>query len=95
MISKHKMASNVIIVLLAQLVSIIVSFILGLVVPKYIDEYQYAYWQTFVLYFGYIGVVAFGLLDGIVLRYSQYDYEELDKHKIAAEFRVLMLWGVV
>ena len=57
MISKQKMASNVITVLLAQCISIVVSFILGLVVPKYIDEYQYAYWQTFILYFGYIGIV--------------------------------------
>lgn len=94
MISRKKMASNVITVLLAQCISIIVSFVLGLVVPKYIDEYQYAYWQTFVLYFGYIGVVPLGLLDGIVLRYSQYDYEELDKRKIATEFRVLILWGI-
>ena len=95
MISKQKMASNVITVLLAQCISIVVSFILGLVVPKYIDEYQYAYWQTFILYFGYIGIVPLGLLDGIVLRYSQYDYDELDKKKIATEFRVLILWGAI
>ena len=32
---------------------------------------------------GYVGVLHFGLLDGIVLRYSQYDYDELDKPRIA------------
>lgn len=95
MTSKQRMASNVLVVLLAQCISIAVSFVLGLIVPKYIDEYQYAYWQTFVLYFGYIGVVPLGLIDGIVLRYSQYDYNELDRKKIAGEFRVLLLWSII
>ena len=64
---------------IAQIISLAVSFFMNLVLPKFISEYQYALWQTF------------GLLDGIVLRYSQYDYEELDKVRIRSQFKCLLV----
>lgn len=85
-----QVAKNISLSLFAQIVSLVVSFILGMVVPKFIDEYQYAHWHTFLLYVSYVGVLHFGLLDGIVLRYSQYDYEELDKTRIRSQFVALL-----
>lgn len=75
----------------AQVVSLAVSIVLNLIVPKYINELQYAYWQTYCLYISYVGILHFGLLDGIVLRYSQYDYDELDKPRIRSQFMVLLI----
>lgn len=89
-ITSKKFASNVMVSIVAQIISLLVSFVLNLIVPKFIDEYQYAYWQIYVLYIGYVGVLHFGLLDGIVLRYSQYDYDELDKARIRSQFRFLL-----
>lgn len=81
---------NFLLSLAAQAISLSISLLLTLLVPKCIDEYQYAYWQTFVLYIGYVGGFHFGLLDGIVLRYSQFDYEDLDKPRIRSQFQVLL-----
>lgn len=89
-ITSKKFASNVILSICTQIISLAVSFILNLIVPKFIAEDQYAYWQIYVLYVGYVGVLHFGLLDGIVLRYSQYDYDELDKPRIRSQFRLLL-----
>lgn len=75
----------------AQIISLAVSFLLNLIVPKFISEYQYAYWQTFLLYVNYVGVLHFGLLDGIVLRYSQYNYDQLDKPLLRSQFHALFL----
>lgn len=75
----------------AQVVSLLVGFILNLIVPKFISELDYSLWQAFLLYLGYVGVLHFGLLDGLMLRYSQYDVEELDKERFSSQFRVL-LW---
>lgn len=86
----RQIAKNVSLSLFAQVVSLAVSFIMGFIVPKFIDEYQYAYWHTFLLYLSYVGVLHFGLLDGIVLRYSQYDYEELDKRRLRSQFVALL-----
>ena len=89
-ISAKQFKKNVILSVAVQLISLCVSLLLGLVVPKYISEYSYAYWQGFVLYLGYVGVLHFGLLDGIVLRYAQYDYDELDKERLRSQFALLL-----
>ena len=81
---------NVVYSVAAQVVYMLVSLLLNLIVPKYIDEYQFAYWQAYWLYVSYVGILHWGLLDGIVLRYSQYNYDELDKKRIRSQFLVLL-----
>lgn len=77
--------------IMVQAISLCVSIILNFAIPKCISEHQYAYWQTFLLYLGYVGVLHFGLLDGIVLRYSQYNFEELDRKTFRSMFLMLLL----
>lgn len=89
-ITTSQIQKNIFLSLFVQIVSLLISVLLNLIVPKFIDELQYAYWQMFVLYIGYVGVLHFGLLDGIVLRYSQYDYEQLDKERIRSQFKILL-----
>lgn len=91
-VSINLVKKNLALSIIAQGISMIVSFVVGFIVPKSLNEFQYAYWQTFVLYVGYVGILHFGMLDGIVLRYSEYDYEELDKSIINSQFRVLASW---
>ena len=89
-ISTKKFAANVVVSVIAQIISLAVSFLLNLVIPKFIDEYAYSYWQMYVLYVGYVGVLHFGLLDGLVLRYGAYDYDELDRARIRSQFKFLL-----
>ena len=94
-ITTKKFAKNVIFSICAQIISMAVSFILTLIVPRFIDQYQYSYWQMYVLYVGYVGVLHFGLLDGLVLRYSKFDYEELDKARLRSQFIILLIFTSV
>jgi len=89
-INHQTIAKNVTASILVQLVSLCVGFLVNIFIPKGIDEYQYAYWQSFVLYLGYVGVLHFGLLDGIVLRYAQYDYEDLNRQTFHTLFLSLL-----
>ena len=82
---------NIVLSVAVQAISLIVSFILNLILPKFISELEYSHWQAYVLYSGYVGVLHFGILDGLVLRYSQYDYDELDKPRIRSQFVLLLL----
>lgn len=91
-ITNKKLASNVLISVAAQLISLGIGFFLNLIVPKFIDELQYAHWQTYLLYVSYVGLLHFGLLDGFMLRYAQYDYEELDKARVRSIFKALLLF---
>ena len=88
--SNNSMRKNIVLSFSAQIFSLITSFVLGFIVPKVIDELQYAYWQTFVLYVSYAGLLHFGIIDGLILRYSQYDYDNLDKTTIRSQLRVLL-----
>ena len=90
-ITQKKIAKNVFISIATQLISLAVTFVLYLIVPKLIDELQYSYWQTYVLYSANVTILHFGLIDGIVLRYSQYDFEELDKPRLRSQFYILTL----
>lgn len=89
--NNKKIKKNIILVLLSQMFSIVVGLVLGFVVPKFIDELQYAYWQSFLLYYGYSSLLTFGLIDGFVLRYSNYDYEDLPRERVKAFFKALLL----
>ena len=91
-ITTKKFATNVLVSIGTQVISMAVSFLLSLIVPKFIGKISYADWQTYVLYVGYVGVLHFGLLDGIVLRYAKYDYEELDKSRLRSQFIILLIF---
>ena len=89
-ITAKKLAKNMIVSVAAQAVSLLVSFVMTLIVPRYVSEYTYSYWQMYMLYIAYVGVLHFGLLDGIVLRYGAYDYNELDRSRIRSQFMMLL-----
>ena len=67
-ISTRKIGRNLGLSLLAQVVSLVTSFVLGFIVPKFIDEYQYSYCQTYLRFICYVSLLHFGVLDGLVLR---------------------------
>lgn len=95
-LSGNQIAKNVMISVTVQGVSLLVSLISGFLIPKFIDEYQYACRELYLLYVGYVGLLHFGLLDGILLRYAQYDYEELDKTRLHSQLNILLgLLGVM
>ena len=91
----NKLIRNLTVSVGAQVISLMVSFVLNLIVPKFIDEYHYSLWHVFLLYIGYVGILHFGLLDGLVLRYSQYDYDELDKPRVRSQFKVLSVFLLI
>jgi len=84
------MTKNIMLSIMVQIISLAVGFVLGLIVPMFIDEYQYSYWQMYALYVSYVGVLHFGLVDGIMLRYSQYNYDQLDKARVGSQFKMML-----
>ena len=86
-ITTKKIAFNLIMSVVAQAISLIVTFVLYLIVPKFIPKLEYSYWQTYMLYAGQVTIFHLGIVDGLILRYSQYDYEELDKCRVRSQFK--------
>lgn len=89
-ITTKKFITNVVFAVAAQVISLSISFITILIVPKFIEPLQYSYWQAYVLYVGYVGILNFGLLDGLLLRYAKYDYDELDKGRLRSQLYIML-----
>lgn len=90
-----KFISTVAYAFLAQGISLLLSILMSLVVPKVLNIEEFGYWQLFVFYSSYVGFFHFGLNDGIYLRYGGMDYEELDFKLISSQFWVALILQTV
>lgn len=81
--------------LLSNLISLFVSTLVVLIVPKLIGVVEYGYWQLYLFYASYVGFMHFGWNDGIYLRYGGEKYEDLDKRLLFSQFYMLVFSQLV
>jgi O-antigen/teichoic acid export membrane protein len=79
----------------SNLISMIISTIVILIVPKLIGVEDYGYWQLYLFYSSYVGFLHFGWNDGIYLRYGGKEYKELNKELFFSQFWMLIIFQVV
>ncbi len=61
-----------------------------LLFPRLLGVTDFSYWQLYVFYIGYVGVLQFGWNDGMYLRYGGRHYDSLDRGVFAGQFRLLI-----
>ena len=81
--------------LASNLISLIISTLVILVIPKTIGVEEYGYWQLYLFYASYVGFLHFGWNDGIYLRYGGDRYENLDKKLFFSQFWMLFLFQLI
>lgn len=74
----------------SNLISLIISTLVVLIVPKLIGIEEYGYWQLYIFYTSYVGFLHFGWNDGIYLRYGGEEYKDLDKRLFYSQFIELL-----
>src|SRR4051794_13524444 len=79
----------------ANILSIVVSTILILIVPKFIGVEDYGYWQLYIFYSSYISYMSLGLTDGAYLRYGGQDYKSLHKPVFVSQYWFLVGFDLV
>lgn len=84
--------SNVSAALIAQLVSLFVSCIATLLVPKLLGVEEYGYWQLFIFYSSYAGVFHLGLNDGVYLIKGGQRESEIDKPGVSSQLKISLLY---
>lgn len=75
--------------IVAQGVSLASSMLMSLVVPRMLGIEEYAYWQLFVLYSGYVGLALFGVHDGVFLRLGGATVSKIDWVRIKTQFALV------
>ena len=73
----------------SNLLSLVISTLVVLIIPKLIGVEEYGYWQLYIFYTSYIGFLHFGWNDGIYLRYGGKEYDSLDKKKFFSQYYML------
>lgn len=74
----------------SNLLSLLISMLIVLIVPKLIGVQDYSYWQLYLFYAAYVGFLHFGWSDGIYLRQGGKEYKSLEKEDIFSQFIMLV-----
>lgn len=77
--------------MVSSIISMVISAVVVLIVPKQMTTVGYGYYQLYILYTGYAGFFQFGLIDGIYIRYGGAYYDKLDKKSMYSQFCVLWI----
>lgn len=86
---------NVLFAFMAQGISLLLSILMSLIVPKILNVEQYAYWQLFIFYVGYVGFSHLGLTDGIYLKIGGKNYSDLEYSLYKSQLVLSLLFQIV
>lgn len=74
-------------VLIANIISLLISLIMNFFVPKYLSMDSYAMYKTYALYITYAGFFHLGYADGMYLKYGGKDINEIDRKELADNYK--------
>lgn len=75
---KKEIFKNILYAFGAQGISMFLSILMSIFLPKVLDVREYSYWQLFIFYTSYAGFFHLGENDGIYLKQGGKDYDQLD-----------------
>ena len=90
-----KFIKNFTYTLTSSLVSLFISTLAILIVPRLIGVEEYGYWQLYLFYSSYAGFLLFGWNDGIYLRYGGKWYRQLNKRLFFTQFNMVVFLQLV
>lgn len=76
----------------SNIITLAAGIVSGLVIPSFLSLDQYAYLKTFTLYLSYIGVLHFGLADGLFIKYGGSYEDEIDKSLLKGEHHFFLIF---
>lgn len=78
--------------LTSNIVSMIISTLIVMIVPKLIGVSEYGYWQLYIFYTSYLGFFNIGWVEGIYLRYGGEEYYRLNRNLFGSQFWSFFLY---
>ena len=74
--------SNIRAALFVHITTLINSFVVGLILPKFLSVESFGYWQYFAFFSGCLELLLFGAGTGLYLHFGGKAYEQIDKSMI-------------
>ena len=70
----------------SNVLSLLLSSVTVMIVPKLIGVTEYGYYQLYVFYASYTGFFHFGWCDGIYLKYAGIEYDKYNRSLMSSQF---------
>lgn len=86
---KENLSSNIRYSVLANFVTMFISTISIIIFPKILGTESYGYYQLYLFYISFAGIIHFGIVDGILLKFAGLKYDELIDSKVLNQFWIL------
>lgn len=83
---RNKFIKNTSYLTISQFLSLSVSALLILLLPKFMSVSNYGYWQLFILYSGYVGLFHFGYSDGLYIKLGGKNLQNIDNRSLSSQF---------
>ncbi|MFH5962627.1 MATE family efflux transporter [Clostridium perfringens] len=87
--------SNILRIFSANFLTMISGVVIGFVIPAVLSVDSYAYLKTYTFYLSYIGLLHFGFIDGMYIKYGGKDLEVIDKQEFKLEHRVFIIIQII
>ena len=75
----------------SNVIKLISNILMGFLIPNILGVSNYGYYKIFALYLGYTGILHFGFIDGIYLKFGGTDYQNLDKYRFRTFFQFFII----
>ena len=92
---KKSIWKNLAKVFFSQGLSVFSGVMVGFIIPKILGVEEYGFYRTYTMYFTYTSLLHFGFVDGILLKYSGQDYDNLNKYKLRALTTFYMIFELI
>ncbi len=90
-----RFTKDLVIVTGGNVLYLLAQIAVGLLLPLAMSVDDFGYYKVYTLYLTYCGLLHFGFVDGMLLRFGGREYESLDKKKFKTYLRVFMLLELI
>lgn len=91
----RKLAGDAFVAFLAQGISMLLSAITSILVPKIMGVESFGYWQLFMFYTSYVGLFHLGINDGVYLEQGGVTRSRINKAVITSEFKFSLIYQFI
>ncbi len=81
-----RLVKNISYTVIVNAISLIISLLTVLILPKIMGIEEYSFWQLYLFYSSYIVFLSIGWVDGVYLRMGGLNYDDLPRKVFVAQF---------
>lgn len=86
-----ELKKNIISVGFVNILSVVSGLILGFIIPSVLSIEDYSYLKTYTFYVSYVGLLHFGFIDGMYLKYGGKSFNDINKKELKCEHKVFFM----